>query len=178
MTDRRRLEFEEGKIRIWRLIALALLVPISVVAMLILPTGIYAGMFPYVPGPIQRAAGIAAVRAACADWEAGWTQSIALGYLEFSGKAAEYGKFSELVPEDVQLLCLLPNRDEPMTPVMYGAILMRGNDQEAHRAIKSMNDPKGFCRDDHDWFPEDTQRRIVSICRDLGFPAGRSSLSR
>lgn len=150
--------------------------PVFVVAVLILPSEIYAGIFPYVPGPIQRAAGTAAVRAACADWDAGWTQSIALGYLEFAGKAAEYGKFSELVPDDVQQLCLLPDRDEPMTPIMYGAILMRGNDQEARRAIKTMNAPEGFCRGGGGGLPEDTQQRIISLCRGLGLPAGRRGL--
>jgi hypothetical protein len=150
------------------------LVPVCVVTVLILPSEIYAGMFPYVPGPIQRAAGIAALRASCADSDAGWTKSIALGYLDFSGKAAAYGKFSEFVPDDVQQLCLGPGeREEPMTPVMYGAMLMRGNDQEARRAIKSTGHPAGFCRDGHDHFPQDIQRRIVSICRDLGLPAGR-----
>lgn len=149
------------------------LVPVCVVTVLILPLEIYAGMFPYVPGPIQRAAGIAALRASCADSEAGWTQSIAMGYLEFSGRAAEYGKLSELVPDDVQRLCLLPDREEPMAPVMYGAMLMRGNDQEAVRAIQSTGDPAGYCRDGHDYFPQDTQKRIISICRSLGLPARR-----
>jgi hypothetical protein len=151
---------------------LAVLVPVCVATVLILPSEIYAGVFPYVPAPIQRAAGIAALRASCANAEAGWTQSIALGYLEFSGKAAEYGKLSELVPDDVQQLCLGPEeREEPMTPVMYGAMLMRGNDQEARRAIQSTGHPAGFCRDGHDYFPQNTQRRIVSICRSLGLPA-------
>jgi hypothetical protein len=59
-----------------------------------------------------------------------------------------------------------------MKPIMYGAILMRGNDQEARRAIKSTGHPEGYCRAEHA-FPEDTQRRIISICRGLGFPAGR-----
>ena len=147
--------------------------PVFVVAVLILPDEIYAGIFPYVPGPIQRAAGTAALRAACADADAGWTQSIALGYLEFAGKAAEYGKFSELVPDDVQQLCLLPERDEPMTPIMYGAMLMRGNDQEARRAIKSTGHPEGFCRGGGGGLPQDTQQRIISVCRGLGLPAGR-----
>lgn len=147
--------------------------PVFVVAVLILPSEIYAGIFPYVPGPIQRAAGTAAVRAACADAGAEWAKSIALGYLEFAGKAAEYGKFSELVPDDVQQLCLLPDRDEPMAPVMYGAMLMRGNDQEARRAIKNTGDPEGFCRGGGGGLPEDTQQRIISICRDLGLLAGR-----
>ena len=152
---------------------LVVLAPVCLITLLILPLEIYAGIFPYVPGPIQRAVGTAALRSACADWDAGAMQSVALGYLEFSGKAAEYGKFSELVPDDVQLLCLRPNRVEPLTPMMYGAMLMRGNDQEARRAIKSTGHPEGYCEGKHGGLPEDTQRRIISLCRDLGLLAGR-----
>lgn len=144
--------------------------PVSVVAVLIIPDEIYAGMFPYFPRPIQRAMGTGALRAACAGGDAGAMKSVALGYLEFSEKAAGYGKLSELVPNDVQLLCLGEEREEPMTPIMYGAIFRRGNDAEARRALKSTGDPKGFCQDGPYAFPEETKLRIISICRGLGLP--------